>query len=135
MQYESILNSKQNLLILKKSGCVKELIHVIYFQMVSGDKQFMQTLLSLHRENHGLSNAEAELQYIREASSAEVSPLTHNAHLYRLKHKKQEPGHGSVWLAICAKGIEIYEVCVCVREDGRVYIIHSLCLFNEVSCC
>jgi len=103
--------------------------------MVSGDKQFMQTLLSLHRENHGLSNAEAELQYIREASSAEVSPLTHNAHLYRLKHKKQEPGHGSVWLAICAKGIEIYEVCVYMKEDARVYIIPCLCLVNDASSC
>jgi hypothetical protein len=85
--------------------------------MVSGDQQFMHTLLALHKENHGLNSAEAELQYIREASSAEVSPLTHNAHLYRLKHKKQETGHGSVWLAICAKGIEIYEVCVFMRND------------------
>lgn len=107
---------------LKISGNVTEVINVIYIQMVSGDQQFMQTLLALHRENHGLNNAEAELQYIREASSAEVSPLTHNAHLYRLKHKKQEAGHGSVWLAICAKGIEIYEVCVFMSTglQGRI---------------
>lgn len=86
--------------------------YVIDIQMVSGNQQLVQTLSALHRENHGLNKSEAELQYIREASSAEVSPLTHNAHLYRLKHKKQEVGHGSVWLAICAKGIEIYEVCI-----------------------
>jgi hypothetical protein len=94
------------------------LTYVIYVQMVSGDQQLVQTLSALHRENHGLNKAEAELQYIREVSSAEVFPLTHNAHLYRLKHKKQEAGHGSVWLAICAKGIEIYEVCVCVQEGS-----------------
>jgi len=91
--------------------------YLIYIQMVSGDQQFVQTLLALHRENHGLNKAEAELQYIREASS--VSPLTHNAHLYRLKHKKQEVGHGSVWLAICAKGIEICEVCIPLGTQGE----------------
>ncbi|KAJ9594413.1 hypothetical protein L9F63_014138, partial [Diploptera punctata] len=75
----------------------------------SGDQQLVQTVRVLHRHNHGISKSEAELQYIREASSAEVCPLTHNSHLYRLKRKKQETGQGSVWLAICAKGIEIYE--------------------------
>lgn len=112
------------------SGNVTEVTNVIYIQMVSGDQQFMQTLLALHRENHGLNNAEAELQYIREASSAEVSPLTHNAHLYRLKHKKQEAGHGSVWLAICAKGIEIYEVCVFMRIDASTGLQGRICPNN-----
>ncbi|PSN49531.1 hypothetical protein C0J52_04976 [Blattella germanica] len=77
--------------------------------MASGDQQLVQTVTALHRENHGITKAEAELLYIREASSSEASTRTHNAHLYRLKHKKQEVGQGSVWLAICAKGIEIYE--------------------------
>ncbi|XP_068085286.1 protein expanded [Anabrus simplex] len=78
-------------------------------QMVSGENQLLQTVPALHRDNSGISKGEAERQYIREASSPEVSPLTHNSHLYRLKHKKQEQGQGSVWLAICAKGIHIYE--------------------------
>nr|CAD7393706.1 unnamed protein product [Timema cristinae] len=78
-------------------------------QMLCNKQQILVTVPSLHRDNHGINKAEAELQYIREASSAEVSPLTHNSHLYRLKHKKQEAGPGSVFLSICAKGIEIYE--------------------------
>nr|CAD7599151.1 unnamed protein product [Timema genevievae] len=78
-------------------------------QMLCSKQQILVTVPSLHRDNHGINKAEAELQYIREASSAEVSPLTHNSHLYRLKHKKQEAGPGSVFLSICAKGIEIYE--------------------------
>ncbi|XP_046387565.1 protein expanded [Ischnura elegans] len=88
-----------------------------------------------HRGLRGLSQSEAELQYIREAAMASCSapdaipsPLRLNLHLYRLnKSKKQEPsspGSGTggtsasstpgphnlpVWLGICAKGIEIYE--------------------------
>lgn len=81
-------------------------------QMVcsGGESRIVQTAASLHRSNRGLSQSEAESQFIREASSLDTSPLTHNAHLYRLKHKKQDPGPGSVLLAICARGIELYEV-------------------------
>ncbi|XP_047001587.1 protein expanded [Schistocerca americana] len=79
-------------------------------QMVeNSEQQLVQTVPTLHRDNRGMGRARAELLYIREASSTEVSPLTHNSHLYRLRYKKNEQGPGTVWLAITAKGIQIYE--------------------------
>lgn len=77
-----------------------------------GEARLVQMASNLHRANHGLTTQEAEIQYIREASSADTSPLTHNSHLYRLKHKKQDTGLGTVLLSICTRGIQLYEVCV-----------------------
>lgn len=77
-----------------------------------GETRIIQTASNLHRANRGLLQGEAESQFIREASSPDTSPLTHNAHVYRLKHRKQDPGPGSVLLAICTRGIELYEVSV-----------------------
>lgn len=80
--------------------------------MVDSDVGLEQTLTAMHRDNRGMAKTQAELQYITKASSLEASRLTNNSHLYRLKHKKQEPGNGTVYLAICARGIEIYEVTI-----------------------
>uniref|UniRef100_A0A1B6FH14 FERM domain-containing protein n=1 Tax=Cuerna arida TaxID=1464854 RepID=A0A1B6FH14_9HEMI len=80
-------------------------------QMVSSgsEPRIVQTASSLHRAYRGLTQAEAESQFIREASSPDTSPLTHNSHLYRLKQRKQDLGPGSVLLAICTRGIELYQ--------------------------
>ncbi|XP_054260749.1 protein expanded-like isoform X2 [Macrosteles quadrilineatus] len=80
-------------------------------QMVSSgsEARIVQTAASLHRAYRGLSQAEAENQFIREASSRDTSPLTHNSHLYRLKQRKQDAGPGNVLLAICTRGIELYQ--------------------------
>ncbi|XP_063615796.1 FERM domain-containing protein 6-like, partial [Penaeus indicus] len=59
----------------------------------------------MHRDNLGLTQAEAHAQYIREASQQEAP---HNLHIYQLRYKKQDPSP-QVALAICAKGVEIYE--------------------------
>ncbi|XP_014281361.1 protein expanded [Halyomorpha halys] len=74
-----------------------------------GESRLTQTLASLHRANSGLSKSLARQQYIREASSLETSPIPHNSHVYRLRTSKQEPQPGSVLLAICTRGVEIYQ--------------------------
>ncbi|ROT83916.1 hypothetical protein C7M84_022901, partial [Penaeus vannamei] len=57
----------------------------------------------MHRDNLGLTQAEAHAQYIREASQQEAP---HNLHIYQLRYKKQDPSP-QVALAICAKGEEM----------------------------
>ncbi|XP_042223225.1 FERM domain-containing protein 6-like, partial [Homarus americanus] len=59
----------------------------------------------MHRDNMGLTRAEAHAQYIREASQHEAP---HNLHLYRLRYKKQDP-IPQVIVVICARGLDIYE--------------------------
>ncbi|XP_066987777.1 protein expanded-like isoform X1 [Macrobrachium rosenbergii] len=70
-----------------------------------GVPYIMENVPLLHRDNLGLTRAEAQAHYIREASQQEAP---HNLHLYRLRCKKQEPTP-QVAMAICAKGVELYE--------------------------
>lgn len=64
----------------------------------------ISALSSCHRENRGMSRADAETHYIREACNLnEVI----NAHTFRMKQSKNETGMGSVSLSIYAKGIRI----------------------------
>uniref|UniRef100_A0A146L805 Protein expanded n=3 Tax=Lygus hesperus TaxID=30085 RepID=A0A146L805_LYGHE len=74
-----------------------------------GGLRLTQTIASLHRANSGLSKNQARVQYIREASSLDTSAIPHNTHLYRLRKNKHEPPPGTVVLAICTRGIELYE--------------------------
>ncbi|XP_055386644.1 protein expanded isoform X2 [Condylostylus longicornis] len=60
---------------------------------------------SCHRENRGISRAEAELNYIRQACSIHDAI---NAHVYRMKLSKTENGIGTVLFVVYAKGIRIY---------------------------
>ncbi|XP_015117608.1 protein expanded [Diachasma alloeum] len=76
-------------------------------------------LASQHRDNRGLSREEAELQYIREAILLEA-PL--NAHLYRLRRTKNEPGPGRILLAICARGVRVYTE----EETPRVFAWNNI---------
>ncbi|KFB47720.1 AGAP009126-PA-like protein [Anopheles sinensis] len=57
-----------------------------------------------HRENRGLSRADAETHYIREACNLNEAI---NAHIFRMRQTKNETGLGSVTLSIYAKGIRI----------------------------
>ena len=89
---------------------------VAFLQVVErvGAGYLMEHTAHLHRDNMGLTRAEAQAQYIREASQQEAP---HNLHLYRLRYKKQDPTP-TVVTAICARGLDIYEVRVpsaCVR--------------------
>ncbi|XP_053677788.1 protein expanded [Anopheles nili] len=59
---------------------------------------------SCHRENRGLSRADAETHYIREACNLNEAI---NAHVFRMKQSKSETGLGAVALSIYAKGIRI----------------------------
>lgn len=77
-----------------------------------------------------------DIYIYREASSTEITPLTHNLHLYRLKsHKKQELDQTTVWLAICARGIQIYEETHLKKSLSSTFLwnnIGKLCF--DVSC-
>ena len=81
-----------------------------------GVAYLMEHTAHLHRDIMGQTRAEAQAHYIREASQQEAP---HNLHLYRLRYKKQDPTP-TVVTAICARGLDIYEVRVpstsmCVR--------------------
>lgn len=62
-------------------------------------------LQSCHREYRGMSRADAETNYIREAC---VLQEALNAHVFRMKLSKNEVGVGSVWFIVYAKGIKVY---------------------------
>lgn len=62
------------------------------------------TLHSCHRDNRGMSRADAETKYIREACSLHEAI---NAHMFRMKSNKNENGVGTISLSIYAKGIKI----------------------------
>ncbi|XP_055644913.1 protein expanded [Toxorhynchites rutilus septentrionalis] len=64
----------------------------------------ISALTSCHRENRGMSRADAETHYIREACNLNEAI---NAHVFRMKQSKNETGLGSVSLSIYAKGIRI----------------------------
>ncbi|KAM7354315.1 FERM domain containing expanded isoform 1-T2 [Cochliomyia hominivorax] len=62
-------------------------------------------LRACHRENRGLSQADAELHYIQQAC------LVHeciNAHTFRMRMSKSEIGPGNSWFVVYAKGIKIF---------------------------
>ncbi|XP_024083068.1 protein expanded isoform X2 [Cimex lectularius] len=74
-----------------------------------GGSRLSHTIASLHRANSGLTKTQARVQYIREASSLDTSAIPHNTHLYRLRSSKHETPPGNVVLAICTRGIELYQ--------------------------
>nr|XP_017086891.2 protein expanded [Drosophila bipectinata] len=57
-----------------------------------------------HREHLGMATSMAELLYIQQACSLHE---TINAHTYRMRLAKSEPGSGSAWFVVYAKGIKI----------------------------
>ncbi|KAK7506980.1 hypothetical protein BaRGS_00001831 [Batillaria attramentaria] len=59
----------------------------------------------VHRDLHNVTRTDAELKYIREGSSP---PGAHNLHFYRVRKKKTDKACNT-WLAICARGVEVYE--------------------------
>lgn len=59
---------------------------------------------SCHRENRGMSRADAETHFIREACGLHEAI---NAHIFRMKSNKNENGVGSALLIIYAKGLKI----------------------------
>uniref|UniRef100_A0A182NEZ7 FERM domain-containing protein n=1 Tax=Anopheles dirus TaxID=7168 RepID=A0A182NEZ7_9DIPT len=64
----------------------------------------ISAVTTCHRENRGLSRADAETHYIREACNLNEAV---NAHVFRMKQSKNETGLGAVALSIYAKGIRI----------------------------
>ncbi|GFN94468.1 Ferm domain containing 6 [Plakobranchus ocellatus] len=60
---------------------------------------------TLHKDLHNMSRNDAELRYIKVASSP---PGAHNLHLYTVRKRKSDKACNT-WLAVCAKGVEIYE--------------------------
>lgn len=64
----------------------------------------ISALHSCHRENRGMSRADAETHFIREACGLHEAI---NAHIFRMKSNKNETGVGSALLIIYAKGLKI----------------------------
>lgn len=62
----------------------------------------------IHHDMHNVTRTDAELKYIRECST---SPGAHNLHFYRVRKKKTDK-LCNTWLAICARGVEVYEVYI-----------------------
>ena len=61
---------------------------------------------TIHKDLHNMTRNDAELRYIRVASSP---PGAHNLHLYTARKRKSDKACNT-WLAVCAKGVEVYEV-------------------------
>lgn len=59
----------------------------------------------VHRDLHNITRTDAELKYVREGS---LAPGAHNLHFYRVRKKKSDNACNT-WLAICARGVEVYE--------------------------
>lgn len=70
-----------------------------------GEDYIIKHIPAMHKDNISLSRGEAQVMYIKEASDR-TAP--HNLHFYKM-HRKKTKADSNVWLAICAKGIEIYE--------------------------
>uniref|UniRef100_A0A2C9KW49 FERM domain-containing protein n=1 Tax=Biomphalaria glabrata TaxID=6526 RepID=A0A2C9KW49_BIOGL len=62
-------------------------------------------LPTVHRDLHNMTKNDAELRYIRNAS---LHPGAHNLHFYTVKKRKSDKALNT-WLAVCAKGVEVYE--------------------------
>lgn len=62
-------------------------------------------LQSCHKEYRGMSRADAETNYIKEACALNDAL---NAHIFKMKLTKNETGPGSVWFIVYAKGIKIF---------------------------
>ncbi|KAH9492923.1 FERM domain-containing protein 6 [Bulinus truncatus] len=62
-------------------------------------------LPTIHKDLHNMTRNDAELRYIRYAST---QPGAHNLHFYPVKKRKSDKTLNT-WLAICAKGVEVYE--------------------------
>ncbi|XP_076442408.1 uncharacterized protein LOC143281214 [Babylonia areolata] len=59
----------------------------------------------VHQDMHNITRTDAELKYVRECSTA---PGAHNLHFYRVRKKKTDK-ECNTWLAICPRGVEVYE--------------------------
>ncbi|XP_073826530.1 FERM domain containing expanded [Musca autumnalis] len=62
-------------------------------------------LRACHRENRGLTQADAELHYIQQACLVNECI---NAHTFRMRMSKNELGPGNSWFVVYAKGIKIF---------------------------
>ncbi|KAL8590064.1 hypothetical protein ACOMHN_034295 [Nucella lapillus] len=59
----------------------------------------------IHQDMHNVTRTDAQLKYVRECSTP---PGAHNLHFYRVRKKKTDKACNT-WLAICPRGVEVYE--------------------------
>jgi len=90
--------------------------------MRRGQDYITSHLPSVHRDMAGISPPDARVQYIRDLSEP---PAAHNMHFYRLRRRKYDPVPGNDWLAICPKGLEVYEVNELHCSELFSSVIHS----------
>lgn len=82
-----------------------------YFKLIDYIPSSLRTawgsaaLLACHKEYRGMSRADAETNYIKEACALNE---TLNAHVFKMKLSKNESGPGSIWFVIYARGIKIF---------------------------
>jgi len=81
-----------------------------------GQDYITSNLPSIHRDMTGMSTHDARVHYIRDLSEP---PVAHNMHFYRLRRRKYDPAPGNDWLAICPRGLEVYEVMCRVVTNGQ----------------
>lgn len=72
-----------------------------------GFERLARCAIEEHLALRGLSTSEAQMRFIDEACSG--SSL--NLQLHRLQRVKKETTP-SAWLGVCARGIDIFEVCI-----------------------
>ena len=82
----------------------------LYFQLLKekGLEFIARNAPVLHKDLHNMTRSLAKLKFIREVSGP---PSEHNLHFYKVKRKKTDKVT-NMWLAICAKGVQVYEVCI-----------------------
>ncbi|CAL1526866.1 unnamed protein product [Lymnaea stagnalis] len=81
----------------------------LYFPFWMLDRHGLDYLASnmptVHKDLNNMTRNDAELRYIRNAS---MQPGAHNLHFYTVRKRKTDKAVNT-WLAICAKGVEVYE--------------------------
>ena len=85
-------------------------------------------LPAMHADLCGMSRLDAMMHFIKDVS---LPPHAHNLHFYKLKKRKGDP-LGTAWLAVCPKGIQIYEVIyswMCVSWGFRSIQAHHTTLY------
>jgi len=98
-----------------------------------GQDYITSHLPSVHRDMAGVSPPDARVQYIRDLSEP---PAAHNMHFYRLRRRKYDPVPGNDWLAICPKGLEVYEVIEldCIKFSRAKQAYTRFCLSSLLFC-
>ncbi|RUS84496.1 hypothetical protein EGW08_007735 [Elysia chlorotica] len=89
-----------------ESGYFNPALYFPYWMVERHGIEYLEkNVPTIHRDLHNMTRNDAELRYIRVASSP---PGAHNLHLYTVRKRKSDKV-ANTWLAVCAKGVEVFE--------------------------